>query len=248
MRSKNPLLLGLLCTPLFASGHALNDTGATSCADDSAADLPCGPQTAAYPGQDAEFGRDVELPDDSDGRAGFSMTRLDEFGEPLDEAEPDFASTPWRCVRDEVTGLIWEVKTDDGMLRDSGWTYSWFDSSLPASGLLQGFENGGSCSDSANCDTEKYVAAVNSQTLCGASDWRLPTRTELLGLVDFGADPMGVVMLGTYFPHGARDRYWAGNSNSFSDVTAWSVFFGSGSSLPTSKFEARRIRLVRSAP
>jgi hypothetical protein len=31
-------------------------------------------------------------------------------------------------VRDNVTGLVWEVKTADGGLRDQKWSYTWYDS------------------------------------------------------------------------------------------------------------------------
>ena len=33
----------------------------------------------------------------------------------------------WACTRDNATGLVWEVKTDDGGLRDKDNTYSWYD-------------------------------------------------------------------------------------------------------------------------
>lgn len=35
--------------------------------------------------------------------------------------------TDWACLKDTKTGLIWEVKTDDGGLRDKDWLYSWYD-------------------------------------------------------------------------------------------------------------------------
>ena len=41
------------------------------------------------------------------------------------------------------------------------------------------------CYDAARCDTAKFVADVNAAGLCGAGDWRLPTREELRSIVDY---------------------------------------------------------------
>ena len=64
--------------------------------------------------QDCSHGRDTTHNDNSDGHAGFSYTKLDSNGKPLPDQTVDYATTPWACVKDNVTGLIWEVKTDDG--------------------------------------------------------------------------------------------------------------------------------------
>ena len=109
--------------------------------------------------------------------------------------------TQWSCVRDNDTGLYWEVKTNDDGLRDKYWLYTWYDTN-PATNdgeagigdtgvsTTTGFENEefneefnnsfllrGSdyCLDSARCDTEKYIDDVNATQLCGFGDWRLPT-------------------------------------------------------------------------
>ena len=48
-----------------------------------------------------------------------SYTKLDANGNDL----PNDA-TEWIMVRDNVTGLIWEVKTNDGSVHDKGKTYT----------------------------------------------------------------------------------------------------------------------------
>ena len=43
-----------------------------------------------------------------------------------DTATLGSGANDWACTKDNKTGLIWEVKTDDGGLRDKDWYYSWY--------------------------------------------------------------------------------------------------------------------------
>ena len=70
--------------------------------------------------QDCSHGRDVTHNDDSDGHAGFSFTKLDSSGNILAAS-----ATQWSCVQDNITGLIWEIKTDDGGIHDKYNYYRW---------------------------------------------------------------------------------------------------------------------------
>jgi hypothetical protein len=161
----------------------LNDTGIELCADEAGelADCP----VEGLPGQDAEFGRDLTHNDDSDGADGFSFTKLDAEGNDLPRS-----ATAWSCVRDNVTGLIWEVKTNDGGLHHGGHTYSWYRSDSP-DGVPGEWAYG--------ANTEQFVAAVNAERLCGFTDWRMPTPAELLGILDYCDAYPGVSVDKTYF-------------------------------------------------
>jgi len=168
----------------------LNDTGLASCATDTDNAQTC-PQ-AGLPLQDAEHGRDADPAsnDPADGDGGFSLTKLDAAGAAL-----PVSAGAWSCVNDNVTGLIWEVKSDNisspianNDLHSSRWTYSWYNSSGVNDGGYAGVQNGGVCIDTQNCDTEKFVAAVNAEALCGFTDWRLPTIDELYTIVDMTGD------------------------------------------------------------
>jgi hypothetical protein len=157
----------------------LNDTGIDWCADGSQNGLAC--PVTGYPWQDAQDGRDKTAHDDSDGHAGFSFTKLDGNGNPL----PASAAS-WSCVRDNVTGLTWEIKTDDWGLRDQRRTYTWYNPDTTSNGGWAGWQNGGICHTfytDIDCDTDSYVQAVNVEGLCGARDWRLPSRFELQSIV-----------------------------------------------------------------
>ncbi len=159
--------------------RALNDTGIGQCTNGG---IFLGCPQAGWPGQDAETGRDVTDAEPTDGHRGFSFTKLDAAGAPLADQTQPYTTAPWSCVRDEVTALVWEIKTDDGGLHDKDWTYTWYNSSGIDDGGDPGTPTGGTCAGSG-CDTERFVSAVNVAGLCGATDWRLPTREELRSLI-----------------------------------------------------------------
>jgi len=218
-------------TALSMAG-VLNDTGITSCSNATENNLPC-PQPD-YPGQDAEYGRDVTHNDDSDGHAGFSFTKLDENGDDLPAS-----ATTWSCVRDNVTGLIWEVKTDDGGLRDKDWIYSWYDTNSSTNGGVVGTSNGGECFDTSNCDTEKYVEQINVQTFCGLTGWRMPFKYELSNLRLLGRQNPSIDI--NYFPSTISGFYWSSSTYSSG---AGIVDFDIGYLSATAKSNELYIRLV----
>jgi len=227
------------------SGRGLDDTGVTTCATATMNGLPCNSVSAGtdlFPEQDAERGRDATANDDADGHAGFSFVKLGPDGAPLPDQSAPFTTTPWDCVEDRVTGLTWEVRPSDGGLRDRDWRYSWRDSTGVGGWRARGRPNGGTCAGAVGCDTEAYAAAVNAAALCGQTDWRLPTRSELLSLVDYGA-PAPPLLDASFFPDGVADAYWSSSRDVIRG--AWSVDFADGGSRGGGRFEPRPVRLVR---
>lgn len=145
-----------------------------------------------------------------------------------DGSELPASATSWSCVRDNVTGVYWEVKTDDGGLRDKDWTYTWYEPDYSRNGGIAGTQNGGSCVGS-RCDTDGYVAAVNVVGLCGYRDWRLPTKQELQGLVDYGIPHLGPTIDTAYFPNTMTDTwYWSSSVSAYRADFAWYIFFSYG--------------------
>jgi hypothetical protein len=232
-------IVAITVQPIVTATHPLNDTGITTCSDDSNNGLGC--PVAGFEGQDAEHGRDVSHNDDTDGHGGFDFTKLDANGNALASS-----ATDWSCVQDNVTNLVWEVKTKDYDyvydLRDTNNTYTWYNSTGVNDGGSAGTENGGLCSDGVNCDTEKYTAQVNHQGLCGASDWHLPSKEELLSIVDYSRENPAIDTL--YFPHTKNSKYWSSSPFADGNSYAWYVNFFTGNADSFNKYY-QYVRLVR---
>jgi len=216
----------------------INDTGQLACLGNG--DGSC--QVAGRPGQDAEFGRDALAAAGSllklgTGPAGFDYSKLDGVGNLL----PDSADR-WSCVVDNFTGLIWEVKVDDSASpRHFAHSYSWRQDDGTLNGGAPGLIDGGQCVGSL-CDTASVVDAVNLEGLCGASDWRMPTRDELATLVHSGVDAPAIAI--DYFPFG-DGQWWTRTPSASSADAAWGIDFASGSVDMEMKSSALRVRLVR---
>lgn len=239
----NNVSLPLNITP-FRVVHPvdLNDTGITSCADyaftgsnvhnnDWDCDYigtPYGPPPyfdddgdSIPDGQDSFYGRDnnSSTNSDSDGAAGFSFTKLDASGNDLASGAP-----AWHCVRDDVTGLVWEHR------QNTSDEFSWYDSNNATNGGDAGSDNTESaCTDydAANpasyCNTQAYVARVRNASLCGYNDWRLPRKEELQSISHKGSSNPAL------------------DTNFFSD-TAASISFWTASSAVNSPSDAIYMR------
>jgi PBP1b-binding outer membrane lipoprotein LpoB len=230
----------------------LNDTGVILQTNDSQI---FSTYQADYPGQDGQRGQDIIHANGlsekaGSGEQGFDFTRLDVIG---DEVDDEISS--WSCVRDNITGLIWESKSAavNSTLHSSSHSYSWYqsDDEEGFDGDLNGIDT--SCSIT-NCNTEEYIAKVNSQGLCNFRDWRLPTHNELLSILHFGkaAAPM---IDANYFPNTTESLtapvwYWTQDSSADGFINeqaqnAWAIDFSSGNDNFLNKSTAGRVRLVR---
>jgi hypothetical protein len=117
----------------------------------------------------------------------------------------------WACTRDNATGLVWEVKTDDGGLRDKDNTYFWYDPNPATNGGFAGYQNNNgqfvaSCTGGILCDTDAYKNAVNTKKLCGYGDWRVPSAEYLKTLVNYSYFP---AINPLYFLNTNAQWYWS---------------------------------------
>jgi hypothetical protein len=221
----------------------LNDTGIANCSNGGANGLRC--PVADYLGQDAESGRDDTNYYNEDGIAGFSFTKISNAGKTLPAKVVN-----WDCVKDNITGLMWEVKTNDGGLHHYDWIYTWYEPDNTKNGGTAGTQNGGICSDKKHpaasaCDTDAYVKAVNAAGWCGAKDWRLPTKEELHSIVSYADDYYERAVDTAYFPSAAGRPLWSASPYAGNPGHAWYVGFDFGYGYWASKDSKNDVMLVR---
>jgi hypothetical protein len=210
-----------------ASASRLNDSGQRFCYGDSWTDCNeanAGDQ-AARPRQDGRFGRDAMaeaglLDKIGGGNAGFDFTPLDAAGQPIAivDGVPEFAPA---CVRDNVSGLVWEVKTPENGSRN--------------------FTRGGAFN---------YASTTNSQGgLCGFSDWRVPDRRELFSIVDnfsrFKAFDERFFPNTTPTTVAAATLYWTNEVYHANPTYGWTITFLTGASTEQLASSLQKVRLVR---
>jgi hypothetical protein len=187
------------------AANVLNDTGSNQCIVNNAFTTAC-----AGTGQDGDFGRDVTQKLAKDGRLGFAYRKVCNSGEFAGvgacPANPVFgaAANEWGCTQDRVTGLIWELKTTSGTRAYTA-TYT---ATTAGSALA-------------------FVNTVNAAGLCGANNWRLPTRAELLSLVDYGVNTSPRIDT-AWFPNTKNSYSWSSDGYVGNASNAWVVNFDSG--------------------
>jgi len=169
--------------------HYWPDTGQEKCYGDGQSPIPC-PGSGPYYGQDAQY----------DGLPRI-YTKLDCNGNDL----PTDA-VAWAMVRDELTGLIWEVKT----YANKDLLYTWNQATA-------------------------YVETMNNADFCGHHDWRLPTIKELSSIVHAGRNTPAVTAIffpntigDDVLDSSVISRYWSGTEDAADPANAWYVRFKLG--------------------
>ena len=199
------------------------DTGQTKCYDDTGNVIACPQPDEPFYGQDGNYLIDPP-----------SYTKLDGGGNAL----PDSA-TSWVMVRDNITGLVWEVKQDkDGVENyadphDADNTYTWYDGSIATNPGVQG----------DGTDTEDFIAALNAASFGGYSDWRLPTVMELESIVDLSRHDPSIDT--AFFANTQTSLYWSSNTRAIETPYAWYMNFTSGTASYNYQSYGYCVRAVR---
>jgi hypothetical protein len=186
------LIVFLVVYSLSTSALAgtLPDTGQTKCYDDGVSGEidPCPSPGEPFYGQDGNYDTNTQ-----------SYTKLDENGDDL----PGTA-TSWFMVRDNVTGLIWEVKTDNDPpdIHDKDHIYYWPD--------VQ----------------DLFIAPLNSAQFGGFTDWRMPTIKELSFIRNM--DTYNPSISTTYFPNTKSNDDWSSTYLTPAFHYLWIVDFYTG--------------------
>lgn len=251
---RNWVTIGLLALAAFSAVAAgLPDTGLDKCSNGTAL-VACSEAVAGdsgtYPGTDGRYGRDAAaaagvLAKAGGGDAGFDYTALDAAG--LSTA-PGAGASSHPCVRDNITGLVWEVKTTSG-LHNGNWKYTWYNSNTSTNGGNAGTNTetttcGGTL---ASCNTEAFVQAVNAAGWCGFYDWRMPTNLELESIVHLGEQAPAIDLV--FFPNTfIVAGTWSGATVASLPTKAWLFNFSIGPLYWGTKTETNLVRLVRGGP
>ena len=132
-------MLLIFITFVAASAENLPDTGQTRCYNYSGDEIACPQPGNSFYGQDATYTINPA-----------SYTRLKSDGSQWTDADPD-----WVMVKDNITGLIWEVKAIDESSNELSWQEA----------LI-------------------FIQGLNENAFGGYTDWRLPTLKELISIVN----------------------------------------------------------------
>ena len=202
----------LLVMPLVSLAAPIPDTGQTKCYNNTQ-EIVCPQPGEDFYGQDAQY---INNPQ--------SYTKLDANGDDL-----PYEATEWVMVRDNVTGLIWEVKTfldatpDYNNPHDADNTYTWYDSNPATNGGDAGTPGDGT-------DTEDFINALNIGQFGEYNDWRLPTIKELSSIVESSIPSPGPAINTDYFPNvqSYPSHYWSSTTASGGPDVAWVVYMITG--------------------
>jgi hypothetical protein len=225
---------GVCVTPTPAATGKLNDTGITAsqCYQAGSNTLVACNSAGALAlsnAQDGMTGRDANPAGNSgtDGKLGFS-----------------FAAVAGGCVQDNITGLMWEVKTADGGLRDWNKTYTNYDSTASAQKLNGStYVNPTQADIDAATNSTGFKNSVNATNLCGHNDWRLPTADELQSIVDYGGSSPAIDPIA--FPATPSSWFWSASPYVSGSDFAWYAVFGDGGVDGNSRYNTYYVRLVR---
>ena len=218
----------LLVTPR----NPLNDTGVMYSANaQSGVNESCTEsiQNEGHIPQDCDQGRDADEviigSKVGAGSGAFDFTKLASDGTALSVQEGVWAAdgsesegTLWSCVKDNLTGLVWEIKTIEGAHSfEQENKVRWANRNAPAD-------------------------ASNVEGFCNITTWRVPTLVESMTIANLNRQNPAFVA--THFPNGKSQSYWTSTPDASNSANAWTGNFYSGignSKVRTSNFQVRLV-------
>lgn len=215
--------------PVLAAGPSglLNDTGQTSCYRANHSATACsssgvGSDAGVNPRQDARFGRDVAgMPKVGGGAGGFDFTRICMSGQ---------AAGTGSCPASPAVGTNpneWACTKDN------------------VTNLIWSIETISNINWTNAMVT--HPGNYNAANRCGfGTDWRVPTRRELLSIVHHGVSVPAIDS--AYFPGTWSIYYWTSDVFAANSNNAWVIHFYDAYVNISLKTANAETRLVRSGP
>lgn len=183
----------------------------------SGSNAPVACSDTDLPLQDGHVGRDVQVPDATDGRLGFSYSKVCHSGEVAGTGtcptDPSLGDGPddWACTRDNVSGAVFEVKTASGP-RAGSLRYTNYNSKYNPRGKVHAASN-----------AQGYIDLLNSMQLCGASDWVFDHATRVQSIVNYGSSALQPMLDPLFFPNIAIGTYWTSSNHPNPRSQGWSI-------------------------
>ena len=243
--------------PSAVTTGQLNDTGITASqcyqagtdtfvlCSSALAIATVGQSVTSFAPQDGMTGRDTSTSNTAlDGALGFSFTKIGASGETLPAS-----ATQWSCVKDNVTGLMWERKTNDGGLYDISRTFTHLDNTNSAQFVTGAFPT--LVQINAATNSIGFKNAVNADALCGATDWRLPETDELQSIADYSSASTNVLGTAWFTVSAKGNSYISAAAAAALPPTDHVIFSGGATGVQqgvTREVQSASIRLVRGAP
>jgi hypothetical protein len=137
-------------------------------------------------------------------------------------------------VTDNNTGLVWQKcsvgQNNDTICSGDGLKYNWYQ----AFGTYDATYN------------TSYQDVCGSLNLGGHTNWRLPTKKELVSIVDYSFQPQGATIKSAYFPNTYMDFYWSSTTDAIGQEHAWFLdFFDGHVFIHEKRAAAEYVRCVR---
>ena len=241
---------------LIDEDSALNDTGIDFGVETSSNNFDgCSVTTTVLEQQDCANGRDAlqlagQLTKLGTGPSGFDYTKLGMDGSPLanqraayDIAGSEAAGTQWACVRDNHTGLIWEVKEASGIHANTT-EYRW-------GGLTAIGRNNPARQGEFFRDWNVLLNNANNTARCGITDWRVPDLKTLATLINYGANITvpnslsGPFINDDFFPLVPNSpSYWTSSPFNLNENDAYIISFQNASDSDQARDDLQFVRLV----
>lgn len=182
----------------------------------------------------------------SSSKDGTRFVKVDASGAPL----PTTAKS-WACIFDRNTKLLWEINGLNTIGFSNEFEYRWDDglneafvtSINPGEKIKEcSYFSGAPDSNNDKCTTAIYQLAANYMSLCGHSNWTIPSILDMHSIIKHEQFNPAVEL--QYFPFTRSSYYWSSEGFAYTEDRAWAMNFAIGKKNDVEKSEFHNIMLI----